>query len=85
MTDTPDAAWRPARVAFWLAAGASTISAVWSLVEREWLGGATGLGVAASFASLARGLPERSRIGTWITGLLLVFVFALLAIRFARS
>ncbi len=51
------------------------------LAERDWLRGATGLTVAATYALIAARLPERSAAAKWLTYTLLAAVFILLGIR----
>jgi hypothetical protein len=61
------------------------ISAVLQLAERDWLRGAAGLTVAATFAIIATGLPERSAAGKWLTYALIVAIFILSGIRLVVS
>lgn len=68
-----------------VAAVAATIAAVLQLVERDWLRGANGLTLAAVFALMATGLPERSTAGKWLTYALLAAAFVLLGIRLVVS
>jgi hypothetical protein len=63
----------------------AAISAVLQLAERDWLRGAAGLTVAAAFAIIATGLPERSVAGKWLIYALLVAIFILLGIRLVVS
>jgi hypothetical protein len=63
----------------------AAISAVLQLAERDWLRGAAGLAVAASFAIIATGLPERSVAGKWLIYALLVAIFILSGIRLVAS
>jgi hypothetical protein len=63
----------------------AAISAVLQLAERDWLRGAAGLTVAAAFAIIATGLPERSVAGKWLIYVLLVAIFILLGIRLVVS
>jgi hypothetical protein len=63
----------------------AAISAVLQLAERDWLQGATGLTVAATFAIVVTGLPERSVAGKWLIYALLVAIFILQGIRLVVS
>lgn len=63
----------------------AAISAVLQLAERDWLRGAAGLTVAATFAIIATGLPERSAAGKWLTYALIVAIFILSGIRLVVS
>ena len=63
----------------------AAISAVLQLAERDWLRGAGGLTVAAAFAIIATGLPERSAAGKWLIYALLVAIFILVGIRLVVS
>ena len=63
----------------------AAISAVLQLAERDWLRGAAGLTVAAAFAIIATGLPERSVAGKWLIYALIVAIFILVGIRLVVS
>ena len=63
----------------------AAISAVLQLAERDWLRGAAGLTVAAAFAIIATGLPERSVAGQWLIYALIVAIFILVGIRLVVS
>jgi hypothetical protein len=63
----------------------AAISAVLQLAERDWLRGATGLTVAATFAIIATGSAERSTAGKWLTYALIVAIFILLGIRLVAA
>jgi hypothetical protein len=68
-----------------VAAVVAAISAVLQLAERDWLRGAAGLTVAATFAIIVTGLPDRSVAGKWLTYALLVAIFILSGIRLLVS
>jgi hypothetical protein len=63
----------------------AAITAVLQLAERDWLRGAAELTVAATFAVIAAGLPERSVAGKWLTYALIVAIFVLLGVRLLVS
>lgn len=63
----------------------AAISAGLQLAERDWLRGASGLTVAAAFAIIATGLPERSVAGKWLIYALIVAIFILVGIRLVVS
>jgi hypothetical protein len=69
------------RELFALAAAAALITAMLELLDRDWLRGVTGLGVAATLGLLATGLPERSATAKYVTYLCLAVVFVLLGVR----
>ena len=64
-----------------MAAGAALIASVLQLVERDWLRGATGLAIAATFSVIAADVPERSPTGRWLVYGFLTLTFVLLGIR----
>jgi hypothetical protein len=68
-----------------VAAVAAAIASALQLAEREWLRGATGLAITATFALIATGLSERSRGGKWLSHVTLGAAFVLLGIRLLRS
>lgn len=68
-----------------VAAVAAGITAVLQLAERDWLRGAAELTVAATFATIVTGLPERSAAGKWLTYVLIVAILILGGIRLIVS
>jgi TRAP-type C4-dicarboxylate transport system permease small subunit len=69
------------RVIAGMAAGAALIAGAIQLLERDWLRGATGLAIAATFGAIAAALPERSQTGKWLAYGFLAVAFVLLGIR----
>jgi hypothetical protein len=68
-----------------VAAAVAAITAVLQLAERDWLRGGNGLLLAATFALIATGLPERSVGGKLLTYGFLAAALILVGIRMTGS
>ena len=64
-----------------IAAAAALIAAVLQLVERDWIRGATGLAIAATFIAIATDLHKRSQAARWLAYGFVSLAFVLLGVR----